>query len=58
VAGLIVRIAFGALGAIFIHDAVWWENSWFFGNQWAAGGNANRRMLKPSTAFHLVCLVH
>jgi len=21
----------GALGVLFIHDAVWWKNSWFFG---------------------------
>ncbi len=30
-ADLIVRVVLGALGVLFIHDAVWWKNSWFFG---------------------------
>ena len=28
---LILRTALGLLGAVFIHDAVWWSKSWFFG---------------------------
>jgi hypothetical protein len=29
---LAARIAFLAIGALFLHDAVWWQSSWFFGN--------------------------
>ncbi len=31
VADLIVRVGLGALGVLFLHDSVWWKNSWFFG---------------------------
>jgi hypothetical protein len=34
---LAARITFLAIGGLFIHDAIWWDSSWFFGrlfNRW------------------------
>ncbi len=50
-ADLIVRVALGAVGVLFIHDAVWWGNSWFFGKP--MGGWWKRQSQNAQTLYRI-----
>jgi hypothetical protein len=51
VGDLIARVAFAAIGALLIHDAVWWANSWFFGRP--MGGWWKRQSLMAQTLYRI-----
>ncbi len=51
VADVLVRVALGALGVLFIHDAVWWGNSWFFGKP--MGGWWKRQSRNAQTLYRI-----
>jgi hypothetical protein len=51
VGDLIARVGLGALGVLFLHDAVWWKNSWFFGKP--MGGWWKRQSQLAQTLYRI-----
>jgi len=51
VADPVVRGGLVVLGALFLHDAVWWTKSWFFGKQ--VGGWWKRRSQTAQTLYRI-----
>ena len=38
---LAARFVSIAIGAVFVHDAVWWTSSWYFGRPFRVGGSVS-----------------